>query len=92
MTELLYMANELNNHFTTLAKRMETKLIKPKLHFPYYLSETVEETLTFRLTDELELTSINNSLNARKAFGPASIPNNFLVKLFKNKLSNPFHC
>ena len=80
MTELLYMANELNNHFTTLAKRMETKLIKPKLHFPYYLSETVEETLTFRLTDELELTSINNSLN------------DFLVKLFKNKLSNPFHC
>ena len=29
---------------------------------------------------------IINSLNARKAFGPGSIPNNFL-KLFKNELS-----
>ena len=38
--------------------------------------------------NELEVTSIINSLNARKAFGPASIPTNFL-KLFKNELSKP---
>ena len=36
----------------------------------------------------LKLSSIINSLNARKAFVPASIPNNFL-KLFKIELSKP---
>ena len=36
----------------------------------------------------LTWSSIINSLNARKAFVPASIPNNFL-KLFKNELSKP---
>ena len=38
--------------------------------------------------NELEVTSIINSLNAKKAFGPASTPTNFL-KLFKNELSKP---
>ena len=58
------------------------------MHLSNYLSEPVEETLTFRATNELEVTSIINSLNARKAFGPASIPTNFL-KLFKDELSKP---
>ena len=53
-----------------------------------YFLEPVEETLTFRETNKLEVTSIINSLNARQAFGPASIPTNFL-KLFKNELSKP---
>ena len=58
------------------------------MHFSNYLSEPVEETLTFRATNELEVTSIINSLNARKAFGPESISTNFL-KLFKDELSKP---
>ena len=58
------------------------------MHFLNYLSESVEETLTFRATNELEVTSIINSLNARKAFGPANIPTNFL-KLFKDGVSKP---
>ena len=36
----------------------------------------------------MEVTSKINSLNARKAFGHGSIPNNFL-KLVKNELSKP---
>ena len=87
-TDPAIITNEFNNHFTTIAKQIEAKLITPNSHFSNYLSEPVEETLTFRATDKLEVTSIINSLNARKAFGPASIPNNFL-KLFKNELSKP---
>ena len=87
-TDPAIIVNEFNNHFTTIAKEIEAKLIPPNLHFSNYLSEPVEETLTFRATNELEVTSIINSLNARKAFGPASIPTNFL-KLFKNELSKP---
>ena len=82
------IANEFNNHFTTIAKEIEAKLIAPNLHFSNYLSESVEETLTFRATNELEVTSIINSLNSRKAFDPSSIPTNFL-KLFKDELSKP---
>ena len=70
--------NLIYNHFTTIAKQIEAKLITPNFHFSNYLSELVEEALTFRATDKLEVISIINSLNARKAFGPASIPNNFL--------------
>ena len=58
------------------------------MHFSNYLLEPVEETLTFKPTDKLEITSMNNSLNERKTFGPASIPSNFL-KLFENELRKP---
>ena len=86
ITDPAIIANEFNNHFTTIAKEIDTKLIAPNLQFLNYLSEPVEETLTFRATNELEVTSIISSLNARKSFGPTSIPTNFL-KQFKNKLS-----
>ena len=86
ITDPAIIANEFNNYFTTIAKQIEAKLIAPNLHFSHYLSEPVEETLTFRATNELEVTSIISSLNARKSFGPTSIPTNFL-KQFKNKLS-----
>ena len=85
VTDPAFIANEFNNQFTTIAKQIKAKLITTKFHFSNYLSEPVEETLTFGATDKLEVTSIINSLNAGKAFGPASIPNNFL-KLFKNEL------
>ena len=75
-------ADEFNKNIGTIAKRIKEKLIRPNLHFSNYLSDLVEETLTFRQTDELEVTSIINSLNTRKAFSLASISNNFL-KLFK---------
>ena len=87
ITDPAIIANEFDNLFTTIiAKQIEAKLIAPNLHFSNYLSEHVEETLTFRATNELEVTSIISSLNARKSFGPTSIPTNFL-KQFKNKLS-----
>ena len=86
ITDPAIIANEFNNHFTTVAKQIKAKLITPNFHFSNYLSEPVKESLTFRATNELEVTSIINSLNARKAFGPATIPTNFL-KLFKNELS-----
>ena len=88
ITDPAIIANEFNNHFTTIAKQIEAKLIAPNLYFSNYLSEHVEETLTFRAMNELEVTSIINSLNAKKAFGPASTPTNFL-KLFKNERSKP---
>ena len=81
------IANEFNKHFTIIAKEIEAKLIPPNLHFSNYLSEPVEETLSFRAKNELEVTSLINSLNARKAFErPASIRTN-LLKLFKDELS-----
>ena len=88
ITDPAIIANEFNNHFTEIAKEIEAKLIAPNFHFSNYLSEPVEETLTFRATNDLEVTSIINSLNARKGFGPASIPTDFL-KLFKDELSKP---
>ena len=96
ITDPPIIANEFNNHFTTIDKQIEAKLSTPHLHFSNYLSEQVDKLptnclsvfdhfvglalkgLTFRPMDKLEVTSIINSLNSRKGFGPASIPNNFL--------------
>ena len=88
ITDPAINGSEFNNHFTTIAKQIVAKLIIPNFHFSNYLSELVQETLTFRATNELEVTSIINSVHAKKAFGPASILTNFL-KLFKNELSKP---
>ena len=63
-------------------------MITSNFYFSIYLSESVEEALTLRPTDKLKVTSIINSLNTRKAFGPKSIPDN-VFKLFKNELSKP---
>ena len=82
------IANEFNNHFAKIAKQIEAKIITSNLYFSIYLSESVEEALTLRPTDKLKVTSIINSLNTRKAFGPKSIPDN-VFKLFKNELSKP---
>ena len=53
ITDPAIIANEFNNHFTTIAKQIEAKLIALNLHFSSYLSEPVEETLTFAATNEL---------------------------------------
>ena len=87
ITDPAIIAIEFNNHFA-IAKQIEAKLIIPNSYFSNCLSEPVQETLRFRATNDLEIISIINSLNAKKAFGPASIPTNFL-KLFKNELSKP---
>ena len=61
ITDPAIIANEFNNLFATIAKQIEAKLMIPNFHFSNYLSELVQETLTFRATNELEVTSIINS-------------------------------
>ena len=42
ITDPAIIVNEFNNHFPTIAKQIEAKLIKPNFHFSNYLSELVE--------------------------------------------------
>ena len=51
ITDPAIIANKFNNHFTTIAKQIEAKLITRSFHFSNYLLEPVEETLTFRATN-----------------------------------------
>ena len=74
------------NLITTSQQLIEAKLVTPNFHFSNYLSEPVEKTLAFRAIHKPGVTLIVNSLDSRKAFGPASIPNN-LLKLLKNEIS-----
>ena len=59
ITDPAIIANEFNNHFTKIPKQIEAKLITPNFHFSNYLSELIEETLTFSVTNELDVTSIS---------------------------------
>ena len=61
ITDPAIIANEFNNHFTTIAKQIEAKLMILNFHFSNYLSELAQETLTFRATNEMKVTSIINS-------------------------------
>ena len=60
ITDPAIIANEFNNHFTTIAKQFKAKLITRNFHFSNYFSEPAEETLTFTVTNELEVTTIIN--------------------------------
>ena len=60
ITDPAIIANEFNKQFTTIAKQFKAKLITRNFHFSNYFSEPVEETLTFTVTNELEVTSIIN--------------------------------
>ena len=72
---ILYLICPRLLHFSllTIAKQIETKLITPILYFSNYLSEPVEENLTCKATNKLEVRSIINSLNVWKAFDLSSI-------------------
>ena len=70
------IAEEFNKHFTSIAKNIEKKLIKPKRDFSKFLKNPNR--------DSFFVTPQKNS----KSMGPSSIPTKFL-KLFQNTLNEP---
>ena len=70
------IASEFNKHFTSIAKQIEEKLIKPKHKYSEYLK------------NPNEVLSVIKELKNNKSTGPSSIPSKFL-KLFQTALSKP---
>ena len=76
------IANEFNSHFTSVAKQIEEKLIKPKHHYSKYLKNPNSNSIFIAPTNKIK------NLRKDKSSGPSSIPIKFL-ELFQTSLSQP---
>ena len=82
------IAEELNNHFTSIAKNIEKKLIKPNCDFSKFLKNPNKDSFFITPTSKEEVASIIKTFKNNKSTGRFSIPTKFL-KLFQNALSEP---
>ena len=80
------IASEFNKHFTSIAKQIEEKLIKPKHKYSEYLKNPNANSFFISSTNSDEVLSVIKELKNNKSTGPSSIPSKFL-KLFQTALS-----
>ena len=88
------IADKFNDHFTTIAAKIEKKLVKSKNFFHEYLISPNNKTFTLYPTNPTEIEDYIKNLNIRKAVGPFSIPNRILKefnKLFSHPISEIFN-
>ena len=82
------IANNFNNHFTSIAEKIEDNLVKSKFNYSKYLSNPNEYSFFMKPTNAEEVLCEITKLKNNKSIGPCSIPLKFL-KLFKTILSEP---
>ena len=75
------IAKEFNNHFTSITKNIEKKLIKPNCNFSKFLKNSNKDSFFITPTNKEEVASIIKALKSNKLTGLSSISNKFL-KLF----------
>ena len=80
------IASEFNKRFTSIAKQIEEKLIKPEHKYSEYLKNP--NANSYFPTNSDEVLSVIKELKNNKSTGPSSIPSKFL-KLFQTVLSKP---
>ena len=82
------IANSFNNHFTSIAEKIEDNLVKSKFNYSRYLSNPNEYSFFIKPTNAEEVLHEITKLKNNKSIGPSSILP-ALVKLFKTTLSEP---
>ena len=82
------IANNFNNHFTSIAEKIEDNLVKSKFNYSKYLSNPNEYSFFINPTNPEEVLCEIIKLKNNKSIGSSSIPLKFL-KLFKTTLSEP---
>ena len=88
ITNSTEIANSFNNFFSTIAQKIENKLIPThKTHNDYLISPNMK-SIFLAPTTEQEIIDNISSLNINKSIGPNSI-NTKILKLTKNIISKP---
>ena len=82
------IANQFNNHFTTVAAKIEKKIVKTNKKYYDFLTNPMEKTFSLYPTNPTEVEDHIKNLNVRKSVGPYSIPNQIL-KEFNSLFSIP---
>ena len=81
-------ANYFNTFFTSVAAKLNEKIVKAKKPFSHYLGQITDETIFLSPTTPADIESLINCIKPNKAIGPNSIPTKIL-KEFKTELSEP---
>ena len=87
-TNAKLIANHFNTFFTSVAAKLNEKIVKAKKLFSHYLGQTTDETIFLSPTTPAAVESLKNCIKSNKAIGPNSIPTKIL-KEFKTELSEP---
>ena len=87
-TNAKLIANYFNTFFTSVAAKLNEKIVKAKKPFSHYLGQTTDETIFLSPTTPAEVESLINCIKSNKAIGPNSIPTKIL-KEFKTELLEP---
>ena len=82
------MSNSLNSFFSTIASKIESKIIPTQKHFHDYLQNPNENSFFLTPTTPDEVSNVIKTMSSRKALGPNSIPNKIL-KPFNKAISIP---
>ena len=82
-TDPFLISNHFNKFFSTIAQRIESKIVKASKHFSDFLAEPLQSNffLTPTLPDENQ--KMIKSLNNKKAIGPNNIPTKVLQEFGK---------
>ena len=87
-TNAKLIANHFNTFFTSVAAKLNEKIVTAKKPFSHYLGQTTDETISLSPTSPADIKSLINYTKPNKAIGPNSIPTKIL-KEFKTELSEP---
>ena len=88
------ISNYFNKHFTTVATKIDKKLVNTNKKFNVYLKNPNEKTFSLYPTNPAEVEDYIKNINVRKSVGPFSIPNRILKefhKIFSVPLSEIFN-
>ena len=85
-TNAKLIANHFNTFFTSVAAKLNEKIVKAKKLFSNYLGQITDKTIFLYPTTPADRESLINCIKPNKAIGPHSIPTKML-KEFKTGLS-----
>ena len=83
-----HISEHFNNHFCSIAKKIEKEILQSKKVFTDYLKQPLENTFFINPTTPEDVESEIKRLKNNKASGPSSIPTK-VFKIFAKPLSKP---
>ena len=88
ITDPVEIANEFNDFFCNIGKKLESKIIKTDSKFDKYLKNPNEKSMFLKPTSEGEVKNLILNLNIHKSSGPSSFPTKIL-KYIVDIISKP---
>ena len=82
------VANSFNRYFSSVANKLQSKIIPPKEDFSKYLKNRSTNSFFISPVTKEEVKDIIDNISAKKATGPHSLPS-FLLNEINDSISQP---